>query len=146
MVIEGVVNMDKYLSDDCLERGATYFHSNADLPTVFTTFSEFYTPGQKLRQDTIASVYALEVHSCAHIGMYMGLWQLAQAASVLQRPIHTIYPVHGESTNRNDFNRMFFPVEYTTAEINDDPIIIMWTGLSVRAVPIHFVPLLSTQE
>ena len=45
IVIEGVMNMDKYLSDDCLERGASYIHQNAELPCVFATFSEFYTPG-----------------------------------------------------------------------------------------------------
>ena len=95
VVMEGVTNKDKYLSDDCLERGASFVHGNADLPTVFATFSEFYTPGQKLTKDAIECIYCLEMHSCAHLGSYMGLWQLAQFASVLKTPIHTIYPVHG---------------------------------------------------
>ena len=75
LLIEGVINMQHYLSDDCLERGASFIHKNADLPTVFTTFSEFYTPGQKITKDTMTAVYCLELHSCARLGSYMGLWQ-----------------------------------------------------------------------
>ena len=47
IVIEGVLNRHHYLTDSGLDRGASYIHSNADLPTVFATFSQFYTPGQK---------------------------------------------------------------------------------------------------
>ena len=143
MVMEGIINRDKYLSDDCLERGASWVHHNADLPTVFTTFSEFFTPGQKMTPDTIQCIYCLEVYSCSRMNTYMGLWQLAQSASVLQVPIHTIYPQRGDSTLRNDFHRIFFPVQQHYGTTNDEePIVIMWTGLSKGAVPIHFVPLL----
>ena len=45
IVIEAVTNMEQYLSHQCLERGATYIHANAELLTVFATFSEYYTPG-----------------------------------------------------------------------------------------------------
>ena len=65
MVMEGVINMKHYISDECLERGATFIHQNADLPTVFTTFSDFYTPGQKITKEMIAAIYCLEVYSCA---------------------------------------------------------------------------------
>ena len=141
IVIEGVIHMDSYLSHACLERGATYLHSNAELPTIFVTFSEFYIPGQQMNADTIQYIYCMEIYSCAKLGTYMGLWQLAQASSVLGIPLHTIYPVHGKSTLRNDFNRMFFPVEYPPTN-DDDPIVIMWTAMTVGAAPIHFVPLL----
>ena len=77
----------------------------------------------------------------------MGLWQLAQVSSVLNIPIHTIYPVHGSSTIRNDFHRMFFPVDYTiSSPADEEPLVIMWTGLHHGAVPIHFVPLLNHKE
>ena len=145
IVLEGVLNMKHYLTDDCLERGASFIHNNADLPTVFATFSEFYNPGQRLTKDAIACIYCLEVHSCARLGTYMGLWQLAQIASVLKTPLHTVYPVHGESTIRNDFHMMFFPVEYSETE-DENPIIIMWTGMSRGTVPIHFVPLMKHTE
>ena len=83
----------------------------------------------------------MESYSCAKPGTYMGLWQLAQASSVLGIPLHMIYPVRGESTLRNDFHRIFFPVNYQPTNDNE-PIIIMWTGLRRGSVPIHFVPLL----
>ena len=89
ILIEGVIHREKYLSDDCLERGASILHRHADLPTVFTTFSEFYNPGQRISTETIACIYCLELHSCARLGSYMGIWQLAQAALALQTPIHT---------------------------------------------------------
>ena len=145
IVIEGIINKDKYLSDDCLERGASVLHNNADLPTVFTTFSEFYTPGQQLNDDTVTAIYCLEVYSCSRFNSYMGLWQLAQSSSVLKVPIHTIYPVRGECRIREDFHRMFFPLQYPTTA-DDEPIVIMWTGVSTGGVPVHFVPLLSTAE
>ena len=71
----------------------------------------------------------------------MGLWQLAQASTVLGIPLHTIYPVRGESSLRHDFHRMFFPIDYPPADDNE-PIVIMWTGLARGTAPIHFVPLL----
>ena len=46
IIVEGVLHMEHYLSDECLERGASILHQNADLPTVFETFSEYYSPGQ----------------------------------------------------------------------------------------------------
>ena len=92
MVMEGIENIDYYLSDECLECGASYTHGNADFPTVFATFSDFYTSGQRLTKETIRYNYIMEIHSCCRIGSYMGLWQLAQAASVIRKPIHTIYP------------------------------------------------------
>ena len=141
IVIEGVLNMKHYISDECLERGASVVHHNANLPTVFTTFSEFYTPGQNITPDTVACIYGLEIHSIAKLGTYMGLWQLAQSASVLGIPVHTIYPVRGTSSIQNDFHRIFFPLEYP-AENDQDPIVIMWTGMTQGSVPIHFVPLL----
>ena len=140
IVIEGVLNREKYVTDQCLERGASFVHGNADLPTVFTSFSEYYTPGQRITQDTITCIYCLEVHSIAKIGSYMGLWQLAQASSVFGVPLHTIYPVRGSSI-RNDFHRIFFPLEYPP-ERDDEPLVIMWTGMTQGSVPVHFVPLL----
>ena len=123
MVIEGVIKMDKYVTDVYFEPGASYIHHNADLPRVFTSFSEFYSPGQRITPDTVACIYGLEVHSTAKLGTYMGLWQLAQSTSVLSVPVHMIYPVRGESTIRNDFHRIFFPVDKMTKD--EKPIVIM---------------------
>ena len=142
IVIEGVLNMDKYLTDDCLERGASYIHKNAELPCVFATFSEYYTPRQKMTEDMINYIYSMEIYSSSHENSYMGIWQLAQAASVLGIPIHTIYPVRGQCTIRNDFHRIFFPVDYPTTS-DDNPVVIMWTGVKRGTAPVHFIPLLT---
>ena len=111
IVMEGV-HMEKYLSHACLEHGATYIHRNADLPTVFSTFSEYFTPGQKITPDTIQSIYCMGIYSCSCLGSYMGLWQLDELSSVLGMPLHTIYPIRGDSELWHDFHRMFFPVNY----------------------------------
>ena len=146
IVVEGVLNKDLYLNNNYLERGATYIHGNAQLPTVFASFSEYYTPGQLLTDDSISCIYSLEIHSVAKEGTYMGLWQITQASSVLDVPIHTIYPVRGKSTIRNDFHRMFFPVYNNSGDQDDEPLIIMWTGVRRGGVPIHFVPLLPSDD
>ena len=145
IAIEGILNRKFYLSDSCLERGASYLHSNADLPTVFATFSDYYTPGQKIGQEMISYIYSKEVHECCRSGTYMGLWQLAQASTVFGVPLHTIYPHRGGSTIRNDFHRIFFPVMYPPVN-DDEPIVIMWTGRRKGAVPNHFVPLVKKPE
>ena len=137
--------MDFYLSDDCLERGASYIHKNADLPLVFATFSEYYTPGQRLTKETIHYIFTMEMYECCWVGTYMGLWQLAQAASMLGSPIHTIYPVRGESTLRNDVHRMFFPVNYP-ATSDETSIVIMWTRMTPDAAPVNFVPLVTENQ
>ena len=41
MIIEGIVNKDRYLDDNHLEMGATFIHANADLPTVFVPSRTF---------------------------------------------------------------------------------------------------------
>ena len=75
----------------------------------------------------------------------MGLWQIAQASSALGVPVHTIYPVRGDSSIRQDFHRMFFPVHYGHTS-DDEPLVIMWTGLKRGSVPIHFIPLLEDDQ
>ena len=146
MIVEGVTNMKNYLSDECLQHGAIHFHGNADLPTVFTTFSEYYTPGQKLTEESITNIYCMEMHSIARLGSYLGLWQLVQLSSVLGIPVHMIYPLRGESFNiRNDFHHMFFPVT-SPVVVDNEPLVIMWTGMRRAVVPIHLVPLLKNPE
>ena len=142
IIIGAIIHMDEYLSDSCLECGASYIHENADLPLVFATFSEYYTPGQKLTSETIHYIYYMEVYSCSHLGSYMGLWQIAQAASVLDTPIHTIYPIRGESTLCNDFHRIFFPVQYLTTKLDDNPIVIILISFFICILICTFITLI----
>ena len=61
LVIEGVTNRNSYITDTCLACGAWYQHSNANLPKVFVTYSDYYTPGQKVTSGTVDDVYSLEL-------------------------------------------------------------------------------------
>ena len=143
IIIEGVTNMQSYISDDCLERGASCLHENSDLPTVSPSSTH---------QDRISLLIVSptsmpkKCNACSRVSCYMGLWQLAQASTVLRVPVHTIYPHRGESTICNDFNRIFFPAVYPPEIHDDEPVVIMSTGLRHGAVPIHFFPLLKQQE
>ena len=87
-------------------------------------------------------LYAQEVYECSRQNGYMGLWQIAQAASVLNVPIISVYPEGGDEIFRLDFHRKFYPVERKPNDCNEEKIIIMWTGMNEGEVPNHFVPLL----
>ena len=71
----------------------------------------------------------------------MGLWQLAQASTVLNCTVQSVYPQVGDDIMRRDFHRTFFPIG--SEEFDERPLLIMWTG-SKGCTPDHFVPLLWT--
>ena len=72
----------------------------------------------------------------------MGLWQIAQAATVLNTPIQSVYPEGADSLMRLDFNRIFFLIDYNEST-DTDPIIVMWTSAKKECPPFHFAPLLA---
>ena len=86
-------------------------------------------------------VQIFEMHDCSKENSYMGLWQIVQAASVLNCPIYSVFPTSGDEIMRLDFHRMFFPLE-NRKDKSSEPIIIMWTGVQRSSAPNHFVPLL----
>ena len=67
-----------------------------NLPFLYATYSDHYVSGQKITESTVEYVYSREMHDCMKISSYMGLWQLAQAASALQIPIKSVYPLYGD--------------------------------------------------
>ena len=142
ILLNGILNKDEYISARCLNRGAALIRDTESLPAIYTKYSDFYVSGQKLTEDTIEYMYCRELHECSHLHTYMGLWQLAQAATALDTPIQSIYPEGGDHLMRLDFNRMFFPINYKP-ESHVKPIRIMWTSIKKGCPPSHFVPLLS---
>ena len=143
MVIEGILNKQYYLSHDFLTRGASRIEE--PLPFVYAKYSDHYVSGQKMTDDTVEYMYSRELHDCCKVNSYMGLWQMAQAASVLQIPIRLVYPTGGDPEMRLDFNRWFYPLNYeenTCEGKAKDFITIMWTAMRKNSVPVHFVPLL----
>ena len=98
---------------------------------------------KKMTRDTIEYMYLRELHDCAKVNAYMGLWQLAIAANVLQVPVQSVYPMDADPLMRLDFNRIFYPLSITSSiEVEKDPITIMWTSTQLGCTPMHFVPLL----
>ena len=141
IIIKGVVNKEKYISHEYLHRGATNSRDAETLPHLYVQYSDHYVNGQRITSNTVDYIYLRELHDCCKINSYMGLWQIAQAPSVLNVPIQSVFPEGTDPIMRHDFNRFFFPVN-STAENCTDLLIIMWTSVQRNSVPVHFVPLL----
>ena len=141
IVIDGILNKEKYTSEEYLSRGSSVIHEDEILPFLYVRFSDYYVNGQKITENTVDYTYCREMHDCAKENSYMGLWQLAQAANILNCPIQSVFPTGGDEIMRMDFHRMFFPLEQNK-DTSSEPIIIMWTGVRKGFAPSHFVPLL----
>ena len=96
IVIEGVIRKKFYLSDESLSRGATSSR-NEPLTHLHVRYSDYYVNSQRITDNTVEYIYCRELHECAKVNSYMGLWQLAQAASVLNTPIQSVYPSGGDA-------------------------------------------------
>ena len=70
------------------------------------------------------------------------LWQMAQAANILRRPLLSIYRTELHDGMRLNFNRKFMCIDNRYNERNT--VKIMWTPMQVsrNSYPVHFVPLL----
>ena len=140
IVIDSILNKKHYLSHNFLCKGAS--STREDLAHLYAKFSDHYVNGQRITENTVEYIYSLEMHDCAKVNSYMGLWQIAQAANVLKIPIQSVYPEGGDTLMRQDFNRFFFPVDHSS-ESCSNMIMIMWTSVLPNGVPSHFVPLLT---
>ena len=109
IVIEAVLRKNDYLTDSCLSRGSSIFREGENLPFLYAKYSDHYVSGQRMTVDTLEYLYCREVHDCTKINSYMGLWQLAQAATALNIPIKSIYPEEADQLMRLDFHRTFLP-------------------------------------
>ena len=110
---------------------------------MYAKYSDNYVSGQRLTDSTINYLYWKELHDCAKANSYMGLWQIAQAANVLNVAIQSVYPEGRDSLMRHHFNRWFFPI--SCRGDCADQITLMWTSIQKNAPPMHFVPLLPKQ-
>ena len=142
IVIEGIVNRDMYLSNDIMERGATIAREEESIPETYAKFTDNYISGQRLSKIMIEFLYAQELYECSRQNSYMGLWQIAQAASVVNMPIISVYPEGGDDMFRLDFHRKFYPVQTLKKVPKAECLMIMWTAIELGHVPNHFVPLL----
>ena len=102
-------------------------------------YSSSYDPTQ---QFDVVDIYKKEVLELTRDGSFCGLWQMAQAANILRRPVLSIYLTELHDGMHLDFNRKFMCIDNRYNERNS--VKIMWTPMQVsrNSYPVHFVPLL----
>lgn len=64
---------------------------------TFAMFSEFFS-GENLKDLAVQRIFEKEVFSIRKSGTYMGAWQMAALANVLNRPVRSVYPLYGGQT------------------------------------------------
>ena len=96
IVIELATQEEVYLDPSHLKQGTALTGKKAKvLPTTFTMFSDFYTPGTKITEDVTKAIFREEVKEMAIPRSFMGIWQLFALSSIMQRTINSIYPNRG---------------------------------------------------
>ena len=138
IVIEGVINKNRYLDNAYLSVGSSCVRSTGSYTEQYALFSGQHAHGDL--QDVIESVYEQEMVEMSQTNTYMGMWQIWQATNVLGRPIKSIFPDRGSQAFRADFNRLCVP--YNQRLRNKEPFYIMWTPTVQNGKIQHFVPLL----
>ena len=136
---EALLNAKNYLNNKYISRGCNIVYRRGGPCKQIAMYSECYNPAEEL---DVVKIYKKEVLSLSKNGTYCGLWQLAQAANILCRPVMSVYPTDLHEGMRLEFNRTFFCFDN---KYNDrEPVVIMWTPMQVskNSYPIHFVPLL----
>ena len=136
---EALLNGNHYLSNLYLSKGSNIVYRTGGPCKQIAMYSQAYNPAEQL---DVVDIYKKEVLSISRNGEYCGLWQIAQAANVLCRPVVSVYPTELHEGMPLEFNRTFFCIDN---KYNDrEPVVVMWTPMQVskNSYPIHFVPLL----
>ena len=139
LIYEAVLNMHYYISNRYLSRGCNIVYRRGGPSKQLAMYASSYRAEQILN---IPEVYKKEVLEITKDGAYCGLWQMAQAANILRRPIQSVYPEGLHDGMRLDFNRKFMCID--NKYNNREPVKIMWTPMQIshNSYPVHFVPLL----
>ena len=146
IVVHGLANKEYYTCQEYLSRGATNAREGK-IPYTYVEYSDYYVNGQRITNNTLDYIYTRELHDCAKVGSYMGLWQLAQASTVLNIPIQSVFPDGTDQIMRQDFNRYFFPATSTNCNASEsDKLVIMWTSTQLNCTPNHFIPLIKKKD
>lgn len=147
LVVEGVINSDKYLNDAYLRFGAEV-DDDFNVLQWYSTLSGAYSQ----QQLPPAEVYMREVYNFRELGVEASQWQFHQLASLLGRPVVSMFPMNQAFMDgRRDFiniraayNRVILPWHEMRDVRDSPPIAIMWTSASSTATPLtnspnHFV-------
>ena len=144
IILESCIFKDAYLNQGFLERG--FREKNNSLAKTFAFYSDEYA-NEVLSNGEIERLYEREVLKICKNKSYMGIWQVFALASVLCRPIYSVYPNLGNPNVRRDLHRMIQPREIQSKETS----FIMWTTTrnDMRRnnwVPNHFIVLLPMEQ
>ena len=103
IIYESVNNIDTYLDNAYLQMGTNYLYHRGTLAQQYAMYSDNYQPDRVL---DVTSIYKQEVLDICQEGAYMGIWQIFQAASVVQTPIRSVYPMQTNPNIQKDLNRI----------------------------------------
>ena len=137
IIYEAVQNIDKYLDDIYVSRGATNFYEPGTLPEQYAQYSDNYNRHASF---DMMRLYKQEVLDIYKDGAFMGIWQIFQIANVVKRPIRSLHPNIGNPNVREDLHRTVYCID-NTCNVRT-PLYIMWTPMQVNAgqCPCHLFP------
>ena len=102
-------------------------------------YSSLYDPTQGF---DVVDIYKKEVLEITRDGSFCGLWQMAQEANVLRRPVLSIYPTDLHDGMWLDFNHKFMCIDNRYNDRNTVKTMWMPMQVSDNSYLVHFVPLL----
>ena len=148
IVLEGVLKKHRYLNENYLHLGINPQNNDKILSGVFAEFSGNYEIGEMNQQGQtdeeaaylVETVYQRDMLQVRKLGSEMGMWQIFQASNVLGRSIVSVFPMRGNPSYRNYFNRTVYP--WNKEHRRNKPLTVMWTPSVVGGSVNHFVPLL----
>ena len=142
-IFEGVANSAYYL--DCEAMSAGLKENDGKITQMYASLSGIAAACKE--EDDIQNVYEEELVHLSSVGAYGSIWQIHQLASVMGRPIYSIYPEFpgvvspGIKKQRDTYNRVLFPRQVDLqGQITAH---IMWTPsihTEGRQNVNHFVP------
>ena len=139
IVYEAIKNLQSYLDHSYVSVGTVNFYDHGTLPEQYAMYSDNYIPNTGIPVGVL-DLYRQEVMDICKDGAYMGIWQIFQAANVLEHPIRSVFPHIGNENVVKDLNRTVYCIDNTHS--TNSCINIMWTPMQVkRTRPCHFVPL-----
>lgn len=140
MTLEGLAHEQWYLEHDNL---------GINLPLLTTDHSlpERYALHSGTRSDDFTNAYRQEIKRCFKNGEYCGLWQIHQLATVVGRPITSVFPefddMEDDAPLRYYYNRIIYPRR--EQDRSKETAVIMWTKASPFAEDLanHIVPVVT---
>ena len=142
IIIECIKNKQLYIDNDYLTNGATYIHKKGTFLQQYAMVSGLNIPlsGTGSLDDWVDIIYNAKIMDIWNDGHFMGMWQLWVTSNIIGWPVRTVFPCQGSFTFRSDFNRMLYPQDRSLHKLQ--PLVIMWTSVTVNGEIDHFVPLL----